>query len=77
MYFDGATNVLGHEIGAIMISPKKQYCPVTARLNFNYTNNITEYEACIMGLQATTARRVKALKVFGDSTLVIYQLKEK
>ncbi|XP_022764236.1 uncharacterized protein LOC111309440 [Durio zibethinus] len=75
MYFDGAANALGHGIGAILISPEERYYPVTARLNFNCTNNIAEYEACVMGLQAAIERRVKALKVFGDSALVIYQLK--
>ena len=38
LYFDGASNVLGHGIGAILISPKGEYCPFTARLNFDCTN---------------------------------------
>ena len=29
-----------------------------------------------MGLQATIAKKVKNLKVYGDSALVIYQLRE-
>ena len=36
---------------------------------------MAEYEACIMGLQATIAKKVKSLKVYEDSTLVIYQLR--
>ena len=47
MYFDGASNSLRHGIGAILISPEKEYCPFTARLDFFCTNNIVEYEACI------------------------------
>ena len=27
LYFDGASNVLGHSIGAILISPEREYCP--------------------------------------------------
>jgi len=33
-FFDGASNALGHGIGAVLISPKKQYIPMTARLCF-------------------------------------------
>ena len=36
---------------------------------------MVEYEACIMGLQAAMAKKVKNLKVYGDSALVIYQLR--
>ena len=74
LYFDGASNVLGHGIGAILISPKGEYCSFTARLNFDCTNNVAEYEACIMGLQAAIDKKVKNLKVYGDSALAIYQL---
>ena len=75
LYFDGVSNALGHGIGAMLIPPKGEYCPFTVRLNFNYTNNGVEYEACIMGLQAVMDKKVKKLKVYGDSTLVIYQLR--
>ena len=74
LYFDGASNALGHGIGVVLISFKGEYCPFTAKLNFDNTNNVAEYEACIMGLQAAMAK-VKNLKVYGDSTLVIYQLR--
>jgi len=76
MYFDGASNALGHGIGAILISPDGNYYPFTARLNFDCTNNIAEYEACVMGLQAAIERGIKSLQVFGDSALVIYQLRK-
>ena len=45
---DGAFNVLGHGIGAILISLEGEYCPFTVRLNFDCTNNVAEYEACII-----------------------------
>ena len=41
LYFDGASNVLGHGIGVVFISPEGEYCPFTARLNFDCTNNVT------------------------------------
>ena len=47
-----------------------------ARLDFNCTNNVAEYEACTMGLQAMIDKGIKELEVYGDSTLVIYQFEE-
>jgi len=43
LLFDGASNVMGHGIWAILISPENQYIPMTARLCFNCTNNIAEW----------------------------------
>ncbi|XP_057453231.1 uncharacterized protein LOC130745105 [Lotus japonicus] len=75
LFFDGASNMLGHGIGAVLISPEKQYIPITARLCFDCTNNIAEYEACAMGLQAALETKIRNLEVYGDSALVIHQLK--
>ena len=36
---------------------------------------MAEHEACIMGLKAAIDLRIKFLDVFGDSTLVISQIK--
>ena len=57
----------GHGIGAVLISPERQYVPMTARLCFNCTNNIAEYEACVMGIRAAIDFKVKSLKIYGDS----------
>ncbi|RDY07273.1 Retrovirus-related Pol polyprotein, partial [Mucuna pruriens] len=46
-----------------------------AKLGFDCTNNMAEYEACTMGLLMTLEYQVKRFKVFGDSALVIYQLR--
>ncbi|XP_012442188.1 uncharacterized protein LOC105767226 [Gossypium raimondii] len=45
------------------------------KLNFDGASNATEYEACIMGIHAAIQRNIKVLRVYGDSALVIYQLK--
>ncbi|XP_039056854.1 LOW QUALITY PROTEIN: uncharacterized protein LOC120199967, partial [Hibiscus syriacus] len=73
--FDGASNALGHGIGAILVSPEGEHYPFTSRLNFDCTNNMAEYEACVLGLRAAVERKVKMLKVYGDSALIIYQLR--
>ncbi|KAK5786888.1 hypothetical protein PVK06_041536 [Gossypium arboreum] len=75
MCFDGASNALGHGIGVILVSPDGNHYPFTARLNFFCTNNIAEYEACIMGLRAAIERNIEILEVYGDSALVIYQIR--
>ncbi|XP_050876112.1 uncharacterized protein LOC127079787 [Lathyrus oleraceus] len=46
-----------------------------ARVDFDCTNNIVEYEACILGLEETIDMRIKFLEVFSDSALVINQIK--
>jgi len=60
LFFDGSSNALGHGIEAILISLKKQYIPMTARLCFDCTNNIAEYEACIMGIRTAIKLKVEA-----------------
>ena len=76
VWFDGASNVLGHGVGAALVSPDNQCIPFTARLGFDCTNNMAEYEACALAVQAAIDFNVKLLKVYRDSTLVIHQLRE-
>ena len=71
MYFDGASNALGRGVGAVLISLKGNHCPFTAKLNFDYTNNMAEYEACVLDLQVAIEKKIKSLKVYDDSVLVI------
>ncbi|XP_027769601.1 uncharacterized protein LOC114073842 [Solanum pennellii] len=73
LYFYGATNTKGTGIGAILISPTGQHYPATAQLRFFCTNNTTEYEACIMGLNMAIDLGVQELIVLGDSDLLIRQ----
>ena len=74
MYFDGVSNALGRGVGTVLISPEGNYCPFTAKLSFDCTNNVAEYKACVMGLQAAIEKKIKKLTVYGDSALVICQL---
>ena len=54
-----------------------QQIPVSVKLNFDYTNNVTEYEACIVGLQVALEFGVCDLSIFGDSLLIISQIEGK
>ena len=75
VWFDSTSNALGHGVGAVLVSPNEQYIPFTARLGFDYTNNIAEYEACALGIQAAIDFKIKLLNVYRDLALVIHQLK--
>ena len=71
MYFDGAVNQYGNEIGILLITPEGSHIPLSIKLNFEAINNMAEYEPCISRMEALRELRVKEAKVFGDSTLVI------
>ena len=77
MYFDGATNQNESGIRVLLISPKGAHISFSGKRNFPATNNATEYEACIMGLQVSLGRGVKELEVYGDSALIISQVQNK
>ncbi|XP_050909401.1 uncharacterized protein LOC127123199 [Lathyrus oleraceus] len=75
LVFDGASNARGHGIGFVITSPSGFHLSFTDRLCFDCTNNMAKYEACIYALEAAIDLRIKILEVFGDSTLVISQVK--
>ena len=74
MVINRASNSLGNEIGAVIISPQGFRTPFTARLCFDCTINMAEYEECIMGIKTAIDLRTKFLNVYGDSTMVINQI---
>ncbi|XP_016747561.2 uncharacterized protein [Gossypium hirsutum] len=73
--FDGASNAIGNGVGTVLISPNGDHYPFTCKLDFDCTNNMVEYEACIMGIRTAIDHEIKVLEVYGDSALIIYQLK--
>jgi ribonuclease HI len=75
MYFDGAVNICGNGAGAVIISPDKKQYPVSIKLQFRCTNNTAEYKACILGLEAALEMNIKKIDVYGDSMLIICQVK--
>ncbi|KAL6316726.1 hypothetical protein AAG906_019657 [Vitis piasezkii] len=79
MYFDGATNHSGYGIGVLLVSPQGDHIPRSVRLTFpDYhptTNNIVEYEACILGLETALELGITQMDVLGDSNLVLRQVR--
>ena len=78
MYFDGATNHSIYGLGVLLISPHGDHIPRSVRLAFSdqhpATNNIVEYEACILGLEMALELGIRQMEVFGDSNLVLRQI---
>ncbi|XP_016673288.1 uncharacterized protein [Gossypium hirsutum] len=65
--FDGASNAVGNGIEAVLVSPNGDYHPFTSKLDFDCTNNMAKYEACIMGI------RLKGKWEMRDPKLIRYQ----
>ncbi|XP_070015277.1 uncharacterized protein [Nicotiana sylvestris] len=74
LFFDGAANMKCIGIGAVFISGTGHHYHVTAQLHFYYTNNMVEYEACILGLRLATDISVQKVLVLGDSDLLVHQI---
>ncbi|XP_049378136.1 uncharacterized protein LOC125842899 [Solanum stenotomum] len=68
MFFDGAKNLSGSGIGAVLISSTGQHYPVSAKLRFLCSNNMAEYEACI-----AIDLDIQEMLIIGDSNLLIHQ----
>lgn len=73
LYFDGASNQNRYGVGALLIAPDESHTPIAIKLNFEGTNNTTEYEACIHGLEAVLTLGIEEIEVFWDSALIICQ----
>jgi ribonuclease HI len=75
IFFDGVVNVYGNGASTVIISLDQKPYPVLVKLHFECTNNTTEYEACILGLEAALELKIKKMDVYGDLMLIIYQVK--
>jgi hypothetical protein len=75
MYFDGACSKKGSGVGIVFISPTKEVIPMSYKLEFDTTNSINEYEALLLGLKAARDMGIDKLSIFGDSELIIHEIK--
>ncbi|XP_071912344.1 uncharacterized protein [Coffea arabica] len=73
LFFDGASNSFGAEIGAVLVSPEGKHYPATTKLRFPCTNNMVEYETYIFGLKMTLNMEIQDLIAFSDSDLFVHQ----
>ena len=71
LYFDGSKSREGSGARCILVSPQGEKMIISCRLEFDCTNNTTEYEALVQGLYKAIGLKIQYLKVFGDLEIVI------
>ncbi|KAL0289038.1 UNVERIFIED_CONTAM: hypothetical protein Scaly_2714700 [Sesamum calycinum] len=74
MYFDGASHKEGAGAGVVFVTLEGEVLPYSFTLTQNYSNNVAEYQALILGLEIVVDAKQLPLKVYGDSQLVVNQL---
>ena len=71
---DGASRQSGAGIGLQLTSPTKERIEQAVRLGFSASNNESEYEAMIAGLELALAMGANSLLIRSDSQLVVGQV---
>jgi hypothetical protein len=59
----------------IFVSPTQETISFSYKLEFETTNNVTEYEALVLGLKEAKDMGIKELSVFRDVELIVHQIK--
>ncbi|XP_074283351.1 uncharacterized protein LOC141607901 [Silene latifolia] len=76
MHIDGASNQRGAGVGLILRSPHGDLIAQAFRCEFKATNNETEYEALLLGMQLALELGVRNLEVYGDSLLIVNHMND-
>jgi ribonuclease HI len=76
MYFDGLLKLEGTSAGVLLISPKGEQLKYVLQIFWKVSNNKAEYEALLHGLRLAASLGIKRLLVYGDSAVVINQVKK-
>jgi ribonuclease HI len=76
MYFNGSYTLKGVGAGVVLILPKGDILKYAIQLGFPVTNNITEYEGLVTGLQLAKELGIRWLLIRGDSQLVAKQVQK-
>jgi hypothetical protein len=77
MYFDGSYSLKGAGAGIMLIPPKSDALKYVIQLELPTTNNITEYEGLVNGLQLSKDLGIRRLLIRGDSQLVAKQVQKR
>jgi hypothetical protein len=76
LYFDGSKSKEGASVGYVIINPAGNKTLIACRLEFECTNNTAEYEALLQGLRKDLDMNIQNLTVFGDSEIVVRQVRD-
>jgi ribonuclease HI len=71
VFCDGSWGTFGAGAAVILISPSRTRTSYTARLEFNCTNNIAEYEALLLGLRKLKAIGIRREILKTDSQVIL------
>jgi ribonuclease HI len=71
IFCDGSWGTFGIGAAAVLISPSKSKTCYAARLDFNCTNNIAEYETLLLGLQKLKAMGIRRAMLKSDSQVIL------
>ncbi|XP_070039747.1 uncharacterized protein [Nicotiana tomentosiformis] len=74
MYFDGAAHLGRAGAGVVFVTPQSEVLPYSFTLTQLCSNNVTDYQAIILGLEMAIDMKRLQLQVSSDSQLVINQL---
>ena len=80
MFFDGASRIgpkgkIIAGVGVVFISSQNHVLPRAFSLTESCSNNVAEYNALLIGLQLAHGMGVRYLEAYGDSKLIINQVK--
>jgi ribonuclease HI len=70
IFCDGSWGTFSAGAAAVLISPSKIKTCYAARLDFNCTNNIAEYEALLLGLRKLKAMGIRREILKSDSQVI-------
>jgi ribonuclease HI len=70
VFCDGSWGTFGAGVAAILSLPSKIKTCYAARLEFNCTNNIVEYEALLLGLRKLRAMGIRRAVLKSDSQVI-------
>jgi ribonuclease HI len=76
MYFDGSLNLEGAGASILFISPQGDHLKFILQIHYKASNNSAEYEALIHGLRIAVSLGIKRLITYGDSKVIIDQVKK-
>ena len=76
MHFDGLRSNEGNGAGIILVSPTGKIHIMSYSLEFPCTNNVTEFEALLLGIENALNIGCGHLSVFRDSELVVNLLQK-
>jgi len=80
LFFDAASRTgpkgkIVAGVGVVFISYRNHVLPHAFSLTEPYSNNVAEYNALLIGLHLAQQMRVQYLEGYGDSKLIINQVK--